>query len=358
MNNYKFWEKYLSDLRVKLNDLLKEKDIFYIDLHMHSNNSSDSNYSLEEILECTKNLDIISVTDHDSLDFYDELYNYLKEHKIDKPLIIPGIEFTISDKVYFSQCHILEYFINPKDKDVVKNVKTNKEASYKRTKEQFKRLKYNKGFMYYVNKYNIKISYLEYINSINELPDYASLFEYLMHKLNEDNVSATDVLDKCEYYYLIDDYVDRNKTIKDRLNYLKEKYKDNNDLYNPRLLSSVVALRGVDDDMYPNYSKIGSLSVNHYGQITMDELNNKYPLVFAHPNKDKMDYVESKIKLFSGIESNTTNKNEDITRIRKIVKDNDLFITIGSDSHKPNMYLDIEKYKISKKELEKICKKN
>ena len=32
MNNYKFWEKYLSDLRVKLNDLLKEKDIFYIDL--------------------------------------------------------------------------------------------------------------------------------------------------------------------------------------------------------------------------------------------------------------------------------------------------------------------------------------
>ena len=24
MNNYKFWEKYLSDLRVKLNDLLKE----------------------------------------------------------------------------------------------------------------------------------------------------------------------------------------------------------------------------------------------------------------------------------------------------------------------------------------------
>ena len=140
MNNYKFWEKYLSDLRVKLNDLLKEKDIFYIDLHMHSNNSSDSNYSLEEILECTKNLDIISVTDHDSLDFYDELYNYLKEHKIDKPLIIPGIEFTISDKVYFSQCHILEYFINPKDKDVVKNVKTNKEASYKRTKEQFKRL--------------------------------------------------------------------------------------------------------------------------------------------------------------------------------------------------------------------------
>ena len=187
MNNYKFWEKYLSDLRVKLNDLLKEKDIFYIDLHMHSNNSSDSNYSLEEILECTKNLDIISVTDHDSLDFYDELYNYLKEHKIDKPLIIPGIEFTISDKVYFSQCHILEYFINPKDKDVVKNVKTNKEASYKRTKEQFKRLKYNESYQekieWSVRRSLSKTNYRIHTDSIKEnivptLTDKQKLFIY------------------------------------------------------------------------------------------------------------------------------------------------------------------------------------
>ena len=121
MNNYEFWDNYLSDIRIKLNSLLESKKEFKIDLHMHSNKSTDSDYSLENILNNTKDLDVISITDHDSLEIYDELYNYLIKNKITKPIIIPGIEFTTLNKEYGSQCHILQYFINPKDELLIEN---------------------------------------------------------------------------------------------------------------------------------------------------------------------------------------------------------------------------------------------
>lgn len=354
MNNYEFWENYLIEIKNKLNKLMENKDVFKVDLHMHSYKSSDSDYILESILKCTKDLDVISITDHDSLEIYDELYKYLQKNKIEKPIIIPGIEFTTLNEEYGSQCHILEYFINPKDEEVLNDVRLNRKAAYKRTKEQFKRLKNNKGFMEFVYDHDIYISYDEYIDNLNEIPDYRSLSEYLMNKLDKYHVSAMDVLDRCKYYNEFDKCDERKEKTLNRFIYLEEKHK-NSENNNPRLLLSTLGPRGVDDDYYKDYESTGSISVNSYGQIKIEDMNKKYPLVFAHPNSDKMDIVEELIvkNNFKGIENNNHNKNEDINKIKELKDKYNLALTKGSDTHKEYLYEDCF-FEITKEELRKI----
>ena len=74
-----------------------------VDLHLHTI-YSDGTSSLNEILDETKHLSAISITDHDSIDAYTELSKYNSEVKI-----IPGIE--ISTYVPF-EVHMLGYFLD------------------------------------------------------------------------------------------------------------------------------------------------------------------------------------------------------------------------------------------------------
>ena len=73
---------------------------------MHSNYSADGKQDLKQILKTTKQkgFDIIAITDHDSIDVYDELYNMVK-NRLTKPLIIPGVELTMDNKEYGSINH-------------------------------------------------------------------------------------------------------------------------------------------------------------------------------------------------------------------------------------------------------------
>lgn len=114
--------------------MCKGKEKIYIDLPIHSNYSSDG----KQILESTKakGFDIIVITDHDNLNVYDELYNYVKNWLTD-PIIIPGIEFTVDNKEYGNQCHMFQLFIHPKDKTIQKNVLTNYETSFNRKSNIF-----------------------------------------------------------------------------------------------------------------------------------------------------------------------------------------------------------------------------
>ena len=122
MNDYIFWEKYLKDIKQRINELIQEKRDVIIDMHLHSTHSTDGSQTLKEIIEIArkKNFDLISITDHDTVSVYDELFYYLKKNKLDDLIIIPGIEFTVENKKYGSQCHILQYMINPKS-DEIKN---------------------------------------------------------------------------------------------------------------------------------------------------------------------------------------------------------------------------------------------
>ena len=81
-NDYFFWNTYLKQTINKIDNMMKEKDIIYTDFHMHSDYSADGKQSLTQIIDRMRNLgmDIISITDHDSLSVYDELFEIMKNH--------------------------------------------------------------------------------------------------------------------------------------------------------------------------------------------------------------------------------------------------------------------------------------
>jgi len=81
-----------------------------IDLHMHTNHS-DGTDTVEELLKNAENsnLEIISITDHDSIDAYYELEKYPEIRKLYKGIIITGTEL----KTYFDDVSIYIDLSNP-----------------------------------------------------------------------------------------------------------------------------------------------------------------------------------------------------------------------------------------------------
>lgn len=362
-NNYLFWENYLILIKEEIQKLCTQKKELHIDLHIHSNYSSDGKQSISDIIKTTKEkgFDIIAITDHDTLAAYDELYGFVKKG-VTTPIIIPGIEFTVDNKEYGNQCHILQLFINPKENIILKDVNKNIDAMFNRSKIQFKRLRENLAIREIVKKNKIRLSYdeyLEYLKTNNLIPEYDTLCEYLINKFKNINVSTFDILTLLEKYNKEDCYEDR-KTLKEkRYNKLKGKYqknKENN--YNSRFLLSMLAVREVDDDWWDKPSS-GSLSVNSFGQIKIDELNEKYPTYFAHPTGNKLNVVakiiQNKISII-GLEENIRNENPCTEEFNQLLSKMELNKIVGSDSHDSSLkyYDDMEFYKVNSQEIRKI----
>ncbi len=365
MNNEEFWQEYLKQVKDKLKDLCSKKNQLQIDLHIHSNYSADGKDHIKDIINTTKNLgfDVISITDHDTLKAYDEIYNYVKDG-LTNPIIVPGIEFTIDNVSYQSQCHILQLFVNPKEKSIQNNVKINEQAMFKRSKIQFKRLNENKAIKEILKKYNLEISYEEYLNYINKnnlICEYDTLCEYLISKFKPQHITNYEILDLLEKYNKLDIYIDRRMYKEKRYAKLREKYivsKEND--YSVRFLLSMLAVREVDDDWWPGPSS-GSISVNSYGQIKVEELNKTYNAYFAHPTESKLDVVRTIIENnpnIIGLELNTRNNYNDINNFYKLLKEQKLLLTIGSDSHDCSLkfYKDLDFYKINSEDFLKLIK--
>lgn len=172
-------------------------------------------------------------------------------------------------------------------------------------------------------------------------------------------VTTFNVLNLLEIINEDDIYDDRKKYKKKRYEQLRNKYEycDNN-LYNSRFLLSMLAVKEVDDDWW-NEPSSGSLSVNSYGQLKIEELNDKYSIYFAHPTEKKLNIVNKIIRKYikiCGIELNIRNQYEDIKRFYDILESNNLEKIIGSDSHdnKCEFYKDMSFYEISTDEIIKI----
>jgi len=359
-NNYEFWEEYLKKLKIEIKELCLQKEKLYIDFHMHSNYSADGKQDLKQILKTTKQkgFDIIAITDHDSIDVYDELYNMVK-NRLTKPLIIPGVELTMDNKEYGNQCHLLQLFINPKDMELIKNVNNNYQAMFKRSKIQFQRIKENKALQEIFKKNNIKVSikkFFKYLNNNNLIPEYDTLTFYIMDKLKEKGITTFNVLNLLEKYNDEDIYEDRKKYKEVRYKKLKDKYNEvKENYYNSRFLLSMLAVREVDDDWW-NKPSSGSLSVNSYGQMKVDEITNKYKIFFAHPTEKSLKTVEKIIKnnkSIIGLEENIRNKYININNFYDIISKYNLLRIIGSDSHdsKCTYYKDMEYYLIDSEYL-------
>lgn len=366
-NNYDFWEVYLKKIKKEITKLCSDKEKLYIDFHMHSNYSADGKQSLKQILESTNNkgFDIISVTDHDSIDIYNELYEIVKDGSITNPIIIPGVEFTIDNKEYGNQCHLLQLFINPKDSLIETNIKINYDAMFNRSKIQFKRLKENITIQTFIRNEKIEISYEEYLKYLannNLVPEYDTLCFYLIEKFKSKNISTFDILDLLEKNNKNDCYDDRKKYKELRYDKLRKKYdKIEKNYYNPRFLLSMLAVKEVDDDWWdkPN---CGSLSVNSYGQMKIEQLNEKYKTFFAHPTENKLSVVKNIIKSkrnIIGLEMNIRNEYKNIKNFDDIIETLKLLKIIGSDSHDNSMslYENMNYYLISSDKIIELIEK-
>ena len=114
----------------------------YSDLHIHSN-FSDGVYSPEEIIDYARrnNVKNISITDHDSIA---SQYIISKEHKDIN--IIPGIE--LSSEYNDIELHILGYFIDIKNNDLIKLLNELSKHRVKRVEE----------ILFNLKKYDININ--------------------------------------------------------------------------------------------------------------------------------------------------------------------------------------------------------
>ena len=97
-----WWSNYLTNTLNKIEGLIDNKKEIYADFHIHTDYSADGKQTLEEILYRTSNLglDIIAITDHDSIGAFKDLYNIVIKNKQEYPIVIPGIEFTVENNDY------------------------------------------------------------------------------------------------------------------------------------------------------------------------------------------------------------------------------------------------------------------
>lgn len=110
-----------------------------IDLHMHTL-YSDGTFSTKELLERVKqkNMKIISLTDHDTVDGLEEMKKLCDENDIK---FINGIE--ISTNYKGKEVHILGYFIDEKDENLIKFSEDMKNARIVRNEKTIKILNAN-----------------------------------------------------------------------------------------------------------------------------------------------------------------------------------------------------------------------
>ena len=68
------------------------------------------------------------IADHDSIRAYSEIMknNYFDNSSL--PIIVPGVEFTVSFPEYCERCHILKYFYDINDIGFIGILKQNREA--------------------------------------------------------------------------------------------------------------------------------------------------------------------------------------------------------------------------------------
>lgn len=112
-----------------------------IDFHMHTT-YSDGHYTPLELLKKAKenNINIVSITDHDSINAIEESINIGNGLGIK---VIPGVE--ISTDVEDQEIHLLGYFLDTKSADLQKYLKFFREERFQRAKRIVRNLN-NLGF--------------------------------------------------------------------------------------------------------------------------------------------------------------------------------------------------------------------
>lgn len=347
----------------RIDKLLNEKrDEYLIDMHIHTHYSADGIISVKEVINRAKyyKFDIISITDHDSIDAYKEI-NELDSK--DFPIIIPGIEFSVSYPEYEERCHVLKYFYNMNDSRFKKNLEQNKDAYWNRIELQFERIHENPTLQYFSRKYNIEYSIEDYKlflkNNNIKIPEYPTLMEYLFSLLIKNDVMVWDVFNKAMEDNQQDPCKKRKQKKIETLERFYKKYINENINRVGRKLKPILAPVGIDDKNFIEYKSSGSLSVHEYNQISINDVNNSGINILAHPNPNKIDCIDSLSHVLSGLELNIRSERQTNNDIMKKAKKNKLLITRGSDSHfnTEASYNALDFYKMKHNDLLKISQR-
>lgn len=142
----------------KINALLAQnKSSYRVDLHIHTNHSADGMQTVQQAVcnASEKAFDVIAITDHDSIEAYGELVQSGFDQTKTAPVIVPGIEFTVSDPDYEGRCHVLKYFFDTEDICFTQNLRQNHDAYWNRVGLWFQRIQANGCLQSFIERYDL-----------------------------------------------------------------------------------------------------------------------------------------------------------------------------------------------------------
>lgn len=361
------WESYNKYVLNRIKELLNEsKPNYCVDMHIHTIASPDAENKIFEHIYRAKRLgfDIISISDHDSINSFYE-FQKIKQYDMlnDLPIVIPAIEISANCQKYDGLCHILKYFININSKELAQLINTNEKSFWERAKKQFVRINENNTLKYFSNAKGCYFSFEEYSTYINcnkTIPDYINLMEYIYSKLKEKSITIKNVYEKTYDDCLKDTCKERREKRIQVLNRYKIKYQNSDLCEHSKALLSLLAPVGIDDSDYPKYKSTGSLTINNYGNIPIESIKDISGVtVWAHPTRQLIENIDADILSdleIKGLEINKCNWRTNENDIKNYVQKNNMFYTIGSDTHSvfDDSYQNLDFFTYEKEQLEKF----
>lgn len=289
-----------------------------IDLHIHTNKSDGKLTPIEIINEAVrKNIDTISITDHDTVDAYTkEFFEYAEKRKIN---IVTGVE--ISTKIDKCGIHVLGYNINIHDINFVNALEKSRNSRH-----------------IYLHDVSEKLSQLGYFVDVEKLDRIESV--------TKDHIAENIVNNEKNREILIEKY----KAIPTKGEFIETMMNEN----------------------CPAYVKKNTLSPKEAADIIRNaggKVFLAHPVAYVHQDRLTENDILKIVKEMNpdGIEANyifidrNNKKINEVEKWNEFAKKNNLLVSVGSDFHKyDENYIDIGfsnmKFIIKESEIDDILK--
>lgn len=258
-----------------------------IDLHTHTN-YSDGTWNLRKLLEEAEklNIEVLSITDHDTVNCYEEIEK-IKVEDIFKGKIIPGVEFnTVFDGVMF---HLLAYDFD-----------------------------YRKLDNFICENYE------------NKKPNLKKEFEYMVESCKKNNIIIGDLEYEENKGWPIDIIFPEIKKYEENKKYFKEEEWKNIDVFFNSCVTNKTFPVFVDFSIhYPKANIVANAVRNAGGKLFVAH-------VFKYRLQDTINFLDTlkQNNIIDGVEVyHSSFTKEQIETLEKYCRDNNLLMSGGSDCH-------------------------